>query len=317
MSSGAYDVVVVGGINSDFVVKGSELPEPGETVVCDSYFEGPGGKGANQAVAAARLGARVALIGCVGGDERGAAMVKSLQREGVDTRFIFKAPKVPSGVALIFVDESGEKTIGAYMGANAKLTAAHARGAKEALANCKVLLMQFEAPDEALVAAAKIAKKAGAKIVLDPAPPRKVPDGLLPLLDVIRPNSSEAEFLTGIKVKDANSARRAAAKLMAQGVGAVALQAGNAGDLLVWRGGEAALPHFKVKSVDATGAGDAFAAGLSVALATGLPFAEAGRWGSATAAIKTTKMGAQAGLPTRPKLERFLRQNIGSKFAST
>lgn len=309
-----FDVVVVGGINSDFVVKGKRLPGPGETAVCDEYFEGPGGKGANQAVACARLGARVALIGCVGDDDRGERMLKSLWAEGVDTRFVARAKNVPSGVALILVDAEGEKTIGAYMGANGELTAAHVRKAKAALANCKVLLMQFEAPDEALMEAARIAKGAGAKVVLDPAPPRKLPKGLLPMLDVIRPNSSEAEFLTGIEVTNASSARRAAAKLMKGGAGAVALQAGIGGDLLVWAGGEVVLPHFKVKAVDATGAGDAFAAGLSVALAEGLPFAEAGRWGSATAAIKTRKMGAQAGLPTRPELQAFLKRNqkVGS-----
>jgi ribokinase len=193
------------------------------------------------------------------------------------------------------------------MGANHKLSAAHVRKAAAVLRNCKILLMQFEAPDAALLTAAKIANSAGAKVVLDPAPPRKLPKGLIQLLDVIRPNASEAEFLTGIKVKTRANARRAAESLMKQGAGAVALQAGDGGDLFVGPDGEEYLPHFKVKSVDATGAGDAFAAGLCVALAEGRSFAEAGRMGSATAAIKTTKMGAQAGLPTRAALEKFLR----------
>lgn len=311
MLKGGFDIVVVGGINSDFVVKGERLPGPGETVVCDEYFQGPGGKGANQAVAAARLGARVALIGCVGDDDRGSAMIESLKKEGVETRFVSRAKKTPTGAALIIVDKSGEKTIGASMGANGKLSPIHIRRAAGALQNCKVLLMQFEAPDRALLAAARIAKKAGARIVLDPAPPRKVPSELFPLLDVIRPNSAEAEFLTNIPVSDLASARKAARKLMSRGAGAAALQAGSGSDLLVWPGGETVLPHFKVKSIDATGAGDAFAAGLSVALAEGLPFSEAGRWGSATAALKTTKMGAQAGLPAREQLKRFLRQNAG------
>jgi ribokinase len=173
--------------------------------------------------------------------------------------------------------------------------------------NCRVLLMQFEAPDAALIAAAKLARKGGAKVVLDPAPPRCVPKELLPLLDVIRPNSSEAEFLTGVKVNDRASAHRAADGLMKRGPRSVALQAGDGGDLFVWAGGEEYLPHFKVKSVDATGAGDAFAAGLCVGLAEGKSLAEAGLMGSATAAIKTMKMGAQAGLPKRAQLDRFLR----------
>jgi ribokinase len=301
-----FDIVVVGGINSDFVVRGKSLPAPGETVMCETYFEGPGGKGANQAVAAARLGARVAIIGCVGKDRRGDAVLENLRREKVDTHYVARS-SAPTGVALIIVDESGEKSIGACMGANHKLTATDVRRASEALAHCRVVLMQFEAPDGALVTAAKLARKAGAKVVLDPAPPRCIPKELLPLLDVIRPNSSEAEFLTGIKVTDQASARRAAAALMKQGPRAVALQAGDHGDLFVWPGGEEYFPHFKVQSLDSTGAGDAFAAGLSVAVAEGKSFAEAGRMGSATAAMKATKLGAQAGLPTRAQLDRFLR----------
>jgi ribokinase len=302
-----FDVIVVGGINSDFVLRGRCLPGPGETALCESFFQGPGGKGANQAVAAARLGARVAIIGCVGHDDRADGLIKNLQREKVESRFVARSKTAVTGVALIVVDKKGEKSIGACMGANHKLTAAHVRQARAALENCKVLLMQFEAPDAALISAAKIARQAGAKVVLDPAPPRAIPKDLLPLLDIIRPNSSEAEFLSGIKVTDRASARKAAQALMKQGPRAVALQAGDGGDLFVWPGGEEYLPHFKVNSVDATGAGDAFAAALCVGLAEGKPFAEAGRMASATAALKTLKLGAQAGLPTRRKLEQFLR----------
>ena len=307
MPQPVFDIVVVGGINSDFVLRGERAPEPGETVVMQEFFQGPGGKGANQAVAAARLGARVAIVGCVGEDERGDAVIENLRKEGVETRFVARA-KTFTGVALILVDAAGEKSIGACMGANARLSVTHVRAARAAIEGCKVLLMQFEAPDAALLAAANLAKKAGAKVVLDPAPPRKAPRGLLPLLDVVRPNSSEAEFLTGVRVSDRGKARRVAAVLMKQGAGAVCLQAGG-GDLFVWPGGEEFLPHFKVKSVDATGAGDAFAAGLAVGLAEGLPMGEAGRLGSATAALKTLKMGAQAGLPKREAVERFLRKH--------
>jgi ribokinase len=302
-----FDIIVVGGINSDFVLRGERVPDPGETVVMADFFQGPGGKGANQAVAAARLGARVAMIGCIGNDDRGQAVIRNLREEGVETRFVARA-KTFTGAALILVDRSGEKSIGACMGANAKLSAAHVRAAAKAFENCKVLLMQFEAPDAPLLAVAKLAKRAGAKVVLDPAPPRKLPNGLIELLDVIRPNSSEAEFLTGIKVKDQASARRAAEALMKRGAGAVALQAGNDGDLFVWPGGEKYLPHYKVKAVDATGAGDAFAAALAVGLAEGRSMAEAGRMGSATAALKMLKLGAQAGLPTRRALNKFLRE---------
>jgi ribokinase len=175
--------------------------------------------------------------------------------------------------------------------------------------NCKTLLMQFEAPDPALLAAAKLARKAGAKIILDPAPPRKIPAALLPLLDVLRPNASEAEFQTCIRVTDRASARRAAEVLIQRGVRSVALQAGTNADLFIWPGREEYLPHFKVKSIDATGAGDAFAGALAVGIAEGKNLFEAGRMASATAALKTTKLGAQAGLPTRRQLEQFLRSH--------
>jgi ribokinase len=301
-----FDIVVVGGINSDFVLRGERVPAPGETIVMTEFFQGPGGKGANQAVAAARLGARVAMIGCVGEDERGDAAIRNLKREGVETRWIART-RIQTGAALILVDKSGEKSIGAYMGANEELTVAHVQAARRAIASCKVLLMQLEVPDASLLEAVKLAKKA--RIILDPAPPRKIPKGLWQRIHLLRPNSSEAEFLTGIKARDRKSARRAAQALMKRGVKVVVVQTGEGGDLLVTGDGkEVFLPHFQVNSVDATGAGDAFAASLAVGFAEGTQsLAEIARRASATAALKTTKMGAQAGLPTRRQLDRFLK----------
>jgi ribokinase len=300
-----YDIVVVGGINSDFVLRGERVPNPGETVVMPEFFQGPGGKGANQAVAAARLGARVAMVGCVGTDQRGDAAIANLKREGVETKYIVRA-KTHTGVALIFVDGSGEKSIGANMGANAKLTVAHIRAARGAISICKVLLMQLEVPAAALMAAAKL--KQDRRVVLDPSPSRKISKSFLARIEVIRPNSSEAEFLTGVKVCDRKSARRAA-HVLRKSVSVAIVQTGEGGDLLVAEDKEIFLPHFKVKSIDATGAGDAFAAGIAVALAEGKSLADAGRMASATAALKTTKMGAQAGLPTRRALEHFLKEH--------
>ncbi len=309
-----FDIVVVGGINSDFVLRGPRLPAPGESALFDEYFQGPGGKGANQAVAAARLGARVAIIGCVGRDARGDALLQNLEDEDIDTSGVARV-KDPTGVALILVDAHGEKSIGACMGANHKLTPAHIRQAAKIIQSAKILLAQFEAPDAALLAAAKLACQSGAKVILDPAPPRPLPDGLIQHLDLIRPNSSEAQYLTGIKIKNRAAARRAAHKLIQQGVGSVALQSGDGGDLFVWPGGETWQPHYQVKSIDATGAGDAFVAGLAVGLAEGRNFAEVGQMASATAALKTTKLGAQAGLPTRRELEKFLRSHPSGKSA--
>lgn len=302
-----FDIVVVGGINSDFVLRGKHVPKPGETVVMSEFFQGPGGKGANQAVAAARLGARVAMVGCVGDDERGDAAIRNLKKEGVETRYIARV-KTFTGAALILVDGDGEKSIGACMGANAKLTAAQVRAAAEAIGSCKVLLMQLEVPDAALVAAAKFKKDH--RIFLDPAPPRKLAPQLLKRIEVIRPNSAEAEFLTGIEVSDRKSAGRAAAAFVKRGVRMVIVQAGHGGDLLVTEKQQTYSPHFKVKSVDATGAGDAFAAAFAVGMAEGKKSpAEILRMASATAALKTTKMGAQAGLPTRHAVEQFFRKH--------
>jgi ribokinase len=243
----------------------------------------------------------------VGNDERGEAAIRNLKKEGVETCYITRANTF-TGVALILVDQSAEKSIGACMGANAKLTAAHVRAAADVIRSCKVLLMQLEVPDAPLLAAAKLKKDH--RIFLDPAPPRKVPPELLNRIEVIRPNSSEAEFLTGIKVTGRNSAWRAAEALIKRGVPTVIVQAGEGGDLLVTKEGETYSPHFKVKSVDATGAGDAFAAAFAAGMAEAkTSSAEILKMASATAALKTTKMGAQAGLPTRRGVEEFLRKH--------
>jgi ribokinase len=305
-----FDIVVVGGINMDYLVCGKTLPKPGETVVGQRFFQGPGGKGANQAVAAARLGARVALIGRIGKDAAGRSMLASLRTDGVDTSAVSRDPSAHSGVALIVVDASGEKQISAAPGANLNLTVPDIWDYRNLIAEAKILLLQLEVSIPVNMEAARIANKAGVRVVLDPAPPAAIPRELYKLLTVIRPNSSEAEFLTGVKVCDPTTARAAAKKLMSKGAQTVALQAGEEGDLLVWREGEKFLPRLEVKSVDATGAGDAFAAGLAVGLSEGLTFAEAGRIANATAALATTKVGAQEGLPSRREVEALLKKNV-------
>ena len=307
-SSAACDILVAGSVNSDFSIRASRLPGPGETLMGEEFLAGPGGKGANQAVAAARLGARVALAARVGRDERGDALRRGLREEGVDTRCVWRDAKASTGAAIIAVDDSGEKQILCAPGANFRLTRKDVAAAFRACAP-QVVLMQLEVPLPIVRAAAEMGRKLGCKVVLDPAPPSQaVDDALLRLLDVIRPNSSEAEALTGVRVTNRPSARRAAQALLARGVKAAAVQAGSEGNLLVWEGGEEWLPRLPVKSVDATGAGDAFAAGLSVALAEGRGWAEAGWFGSAAAALATTRMGAQAGLPTRAALMGLLRR---------
>ena len=291
--------MVVGGANTDFLVRGGQLPKPGETVDGEEFMTAGGGKGANQAVAAARLGARVAFIACLGQDSRGDELEKLLRIEHLDTKHIYRDRIAPTGAALVMVDDSGEKQILCAPGANHKLSPSRIRSAASVIRSARVLLMQFEVPMPTVLTAAKIAHAAGVRIVLDPAPAAKAPASLLRLIDVIRPNSSEAKALTGIEVTDLKSARRAAQKLFEHGMKAVAIQAGKAGDLIVWHGGERLLPRLKVKTVDATGAGDAFAAGFSVALAQGRSYAQAGAFANAAAALATTKMGAMPAMPYR------------------
>lgn len=305
-------MVVLGGANSDYLVRGESLPKPGETVDGCEFLEAPGGKGANQAVAAARLGARVAFIGKFGKDRRGDVLLRSLRAEGIDTRFVFRDSRAPTGAALVMVDKTGEKQIHSAPGANQRLTLSELSRAAGLIRSARVLLMQFEVPMPVVLAAAKFARSAGTRVVLDPAPPRRAPRKLLSLVDVIRPNASEAKALTGIEVKDRASARKAAGRLFRCGVRVVAIQAGGEGDLIIWeelRTGtsavrELSLPKIKVKTVDATGAGDAFGGGLAVAVGKRQPWSVAGPFASAAAALATTKFGAQ---PAMPRLQDVLR----------
>jgi ribokinase len=301
-----WDVVVVGGVNTDYLAGGPTLPTPGTGVEGDVFDVGPGGKGATQAVAAARLGARVAVVARVGADDRGEALLAYMKREGVDTRYVARDPQAPTGVALLHVDARGTKQSLSVPGANRRLTGADVQAAAAALSATKVVLSQLEVPLEAVMAGICLGCAAGARILLDPAPPRILPDELLRLVDVLKPNAHEAEALTGVQVEDRSSARQAAEHLLAHGVSAVAVQAGEEGNLLGWREAERWLPKVPVASVDSTGAGDAFAAALAVAWAEGRTLEEAGPFASAAAALATTALGAQVALPRRDTVYQLL-----------
>ena len=300
-----WDVVVLGGANMDYLIRGTNLPQPGETLDGEEFMVACGGKGANQAVAAARLGARVAFVGRVGKDASGRDIVRNLKRERVDARSVQYDPRLPTGAALIMVDADAEKLIFVAPGANHRLAVAPA---KRILQSTRVLVLQFEVPMPAVLAAAKIAHAAGAKVVLDPAPAASPPKDLLPLVDFVRPNAAEAETLSGTAIRNLSDARRAARKLCATGVTAAAIDVPGKGNLLVWPGGERLLPRIKVRSVDATGAGDAFVGAFSVALAEGRSWSAAGEFANAAAAFATTKFGAQSALPNRKQVLRLLRK---------
>jgi ribokinase len=307
------DVIVIGGLNTDFTARGQSLPRPGETKNGETFLIGPGGKGANQAVAIARLGARVALIGAVGDDDRGRELIEIVRAEGVNVDYIQRIDKSPSGAAVIHVDHRAQKQIFAVPGANHSLTVAHVRDALEAFASgnvpvaqgfspANIVLAQLEVPLECVETAFRWARENGAKTVLDPAPAVPLSDTLLGIVDVLKPNGAEAGVLTGARVEDRQSARAAARKLLARGVGAVAIAAGDEGNLLVTSDGEHWMPRIKVNAVDATGAGDAFAGALATCLARGRTLVEAATFANAAAALKTTKMGAQAGLPREEEI---------------
>jgi ribokinase len=299
-------IVVVGSANTDYLIRGPKLPRPGETVAGEEFVEGAGGKGVNQAVAAARLGASVATVARVGGDERAEAIIAALQTEGVDSGFMVRDRQAVTGVALIIVGEGGEKAIATAPGANRRLSVADIAAARPTLASARVLLVQLEVPVEATLAAAQICRQAGVTVILDAGPAVPLPDDFLREVSIVRANAGEAEALSGVRVHDRASARRAAEQLLRRGPQAAALQAGEEGNLVVWHDGEAWLPKIPVASVDATGAGDAFAAALGTLVAEGRPLAEAGRFANAAAALATTVVGAQAGLPSRAAVEALL-----------
>jgi ribokinase len=314
MGMNRHDVVVVGGANTDFWVRGPNLPVPGSTLEGTSFHESPGGKGANQAVASARLGAKTALLACLGSDDRGDVLFDSLTAEHVETAGVVRDLTRPTGAALVMVDERGEKQVLTAPGANEGLTAQHIAAFSTVLISAKVVLLALEVPLETVAAAARIARAAGAYVILNPSPARLLHEELLRDLHVIRPNADEAEFLTGIEVKSRADARRAAENLLRRGAGS-ALIGAPGGDLLLTPEEETWLPHHHVEVVDKTGAGDAFTAGLAVGLSEGKRLREAARFASATAALSITSMGARGGLPKHEQVLELMSSEVSFETA--
>jgi len=302
----AASVTVVGSLNMDLVTRASRIPQPGETIIGDDFHTLPGGKGANQAVAAARLGAQVAMVGRVGRDTFAGPLLDNLASAGVDCTFVTRDPQAATGVALIVVDAAGQNSIVVASGANMRLLPDDVDAAETVISAAHVLLLQLESPLETVTRAAQVARAHGVQVILNPAPARSLPASLLSLVDVLVPNESETELLTGLPVGDPAEAEAAAAALQEMGVGTVILTLGERGALLAREGEVTLLPAFDVTPVDTTAAGDAFVGGLGVALAEGKTLAEAVRWGNAAGALATTRLGAQPSLPTRGALEALL-----------
>ncbi|MFD6416652.1 ribokinase [Streptomyces sp. NPDC060194] len=294
-------IAVVGSLNLDLVVPVPHHPVPGETVLGGDIAQHPGGKGANQAVAAARAGGRVAMVGRVGEDDAAALMTDAVRGEGVDVSHLLRTPGVPTGRALIAVDGPGENTIVVSPGANGRLTPADIEAAREVLASAAVTVLQQEVPDEANHAAARLS---GGLVLMNPAP--AVPGAVLPpRVDLLVPNRTELAALTGHRGFDTLDEAAEAARGL-RGAEAVVVTLGGDGVLLVEGGAALHLPAHRVEPVDTTAAGDSFCGSLAVALAEGLALEAAVRWASASAALSTTRPGAQPSLARRDEIDAFL-----------
>lgn len=299
-------VLVVGSSNTDMVVRVPRIPKPGETVLGGDFAMAAGGKGANQAVAAARAGGRVTFVARIGDDLFGERALEGFRRDGVDVRFVLRTPRVPSGVALIEVDGRGENSIAVASGANALLSAADVEAAGGAFGDAEIVLLQLESPIEAVEAAVRMAGERGVAVILNPAPARPLDDALLSLVSVLTPNEHEAELLAGVPVRDERGAREAARRLRARGPAMVVVTLGERGVYALSEGFEGHVPAFEVGPVDTTAAGDVFNGALAVALAEEQPLAEALRFAQAAAAISVTRAGAQPSAPTRAEIEAFI-----------
>ena len=294
------NIVVVGSINMDLVVRAPRHPLPGETILGSDFRTFPGGKGANQAVAAARLGGDVTMIGRVGSDEFGDTLRGTLEKDNVDTSYVLRTEGVSSGVALITVSDAGQNNIVVVPGSNGKLSPADIHGSREAIEGAQVVLLQLEIPLDTVEEAVRTAKQAGATVILNPAPAQALPADLLAQVDILTPNESELSLLTGTDAVDFEEARR---KL---GMKSLIVTLGSNGVQVIEPRGTRHIAAHAVKAVDTTAAGDAFVGALAVALTQGMDLFEAAEWGNAAAAISVTRAGAQPSLPTRAEVEAIL-----------
>lgn len=299
-------IVVVGSSNTDMIVKSERIPAPGETVVGGTFATAAGGKGANQAVAAARAGGDVLFVACVGDDSLGAEAVAGYAREGIDVSKIRRDPANATGVALILVDSVGENLISVASGANFTLSPSDVDAAADAIRSAQMVVVQLETPFETIERAAQIAQEAGVPVLLDPAPAPSspLPESLMKRVSIVKPNETEAERLTGIAVKDEETARAAAEKALELGVETAIVTLGAAGSFVATKSGERRLiPARKVDAVDATAAGDSYSGALAVALAEGKSLFDAVEFASKAAALSVQKLGAQPSLPSRAEIE--------------
>lgn len=303
-------LAVLGSINADHILNLAHFPRPGETVIGKQYQIAFGGKGANQAVAAGRAGADIAFIACVGEDDIGERVRQQLAVDRIDIAPVAVVPAMATGVAMIFVNGEGENVIGIYAGANAALTPQRVEQHQQVIGVASALLMQLESPLESVLAAAQIAHQHDTQVILNPAPAAALSDELLSLIDIITPNETEAEILTGIPVKNDDDAARAASWLHNKGIATVLITLGSRGVWLSERGQGQRIAGFRVAAVDTIAAGDTFNGALITALLEGQPMTQAVRFAHAAAAIAVTRPGAQPSVPWREEIDRFLAERV-------
>ncbi len=299
-------VIVVGSTNTDMTVRVPRIPAPGETVLGRDFQISGGGKGANQAIAAARAGGEVVFVTALGTDDLGDRAVASLVAEGIDVQFVRRVGGVPSGVALICVDNAGENSIAVAAGANRELRPADLEPLASILGARDALLVQLEIPIETVEAAIRLAARQHARVMLNPAPAQTLPDSLLAAVSLLTPNEQEMRQLTGVDVRDETSLARAAGTIHARGVRDVIITLGARGAFASFDGVSELEPAFMVDAIDTTAAGDVFSGALAVALVEGRSTRESLRFANAAAALSVTKIGAQASAPRREEIDAFL-----------
>ncbi|WP_009545673.1 ribokinase [Crocosphaera subtropica] len=306
-------IVVFGSINMDMIAQTPRFPQPGETITGTHFITLPGGKGANQAVATAKLGRSTYFVGRVGGDSLGRDLLKKLETFDINTQGVLIDKNTSSGVAMITVETSGENSIIVIPGANGNINESDVIRLEKILLKTSLLLLQLEIPLKAVEIAALEAKKLGVTVMLDPAPaPEKIPDSLYPLIDIITPNQTEAAKLVGFPVSDTETIKKAAEELLQKGVKIVIIKLGQKGAFYATENEEGFVAPTAVKAIDTVGAGDGFNGGVAAALDRGLSLKEALKWGAIVGALTTTEEGAQTALPDLETVEQLINNPLSS-----
>ncbi|NEX81591.1 ribokinase [Aeromonas rivipollensis] len=299
-------LVVLGSVNADHVLRVPHFPRPGETLTGHSYQVVPGGKGANQAVAAARLGAAVSFIARIGDDAIGRQMKAGFAADGIDVSAVEQDEHLPTGIAIIYVSDEGENSIGLSTEANGALDTAMVKRHESLIAGAHTLLLQLEVPLDSVLEAARLARAHGTRVVLNPAPAQPLSSELLALVDLITPNQTEAELLTGVKVTGEASAAQASARFHQMGISDVMITLGSQGVYCSNGQQQALIPGFRVEAVDTTAAGDTFNGALLAAELAGADFKAAVRFAHGAAALSVTRFGAQSSIPSKQEVDTFL-----------